>query len=1002
MKFGGSESPTRRASAALGKLSPPRLGRAFDRERLFGALDALLDYPGVWIAAQPGAGKTTLVATWLKARGRRTLWFQVDAADADPPTFVASLDRLAGMAAASPLDLPTFGTDDLSDLSGSLRRRLRLLLESLPAEWTLVLDNHQELPGDHPLHQAIARALGELPPGIQWIFVSREPPPPDYALALARQHLAVIDAEALRFDEAETRDLVRLHGRSEAMASALAAAEGWAAGLTLMLLGSPADAVLPAPGARQRLFDFLAGEVLRRMTESEQRALAAIAYLPSTTGNLARRVTGYADAPALLERLAASSLFTDRREGPEPSYTFHALFSELLRRRFEATAAPDEVAALHRHAASVLLESGEADAALRLLAETGAWPEAEAALRDAAPRYVSEGRTGALLRLIETLPPEPRDRLAYWHGLCLLDRDPASALSRLVLAHDDAQTAGDSEATLAAAAGAVNALVSMGRLPELDRWIAVLTRHADRAAVPGDDAAEMRLVPGLLAAVVYHAPWHVLAEPLADRAERLLHLDAALGQRLLVGSLAFHLLWRGHVDRLDRVLRRIDAVGAHGRAAPMTTMRWLGVSVSVKALLGRNAEALADAEQALALVEAEPSLAGQRAAAENMAVFAALGAVDPARARLHQDRAAAALSPDNAPDRTAFEHQRGMLALLEGDRPAALRLMRAAVDSARGSGFRMREHIALIANALAAAQADAHDEARERLAEVFAHPFHAICRWHHWVAGCVAAYAALRRGDVPEALDHLRPAYRVARECGFRHGPMLFCCGDMMPRLAALALEHGIEPEVAGEVVLRNDLKAPPEAGVAWPWALRIRALGSFEIERTDAPLPSSRKESRRLLELLRLLAAHGSTPLAQERVADALWPDSDGDAARNALDNALHRLRKMLGGDDRVLLRQGALQLNPQRCWTDVGALEVLLARLETCPTGEIAAHGATIRKVYRAALLPDEVLPLIVERRAMLHRRVQRGLAQAADRLARTGLDEDAARLREPLPGP
>ena len=993
--------PARRLPATLGKLSTPRLGRAFDRERLFAALDELAEHPGVWVAAPPGAGKTTLVATWLKARGRQTLWFQVDAADADPPTFVASLDRLVDMAVGFPLDLPAFGTDDLSDLPGSLSRRLRLLLDSLPPEWTLVLDNHQELPADHPLHTAIARLLGELPRGVQWIFVSREQPSPAYALALARQHVAVLDAEALRFDEVETRDLVRLHGRSEAMAPALAAAQGWAAGLTLMLLGSPADAVLPAAGARQRLFDFLAGEVLRRMTEAEQRALAAIAYLPSATGNLARRVSGYADAPVLLERLAASSLFTDRREGPEPSYTFHALFSELLRRRFEAIAAPEEVAALHRHAASVLLETGEADAALRLLTDAGAWPEAEAALRDAAPRYVSEGRTGALLRLIETLPPEPRDRLAYWQGFCLLDRDPALALPRLVLAHDDAETAGDGETALAAAAGAANALVSMGRLPELDRWIAVLTRHADRAAVPGDDAAEMRLVPGLLAAVVYHAPWHELAEPLADRAERLLHLDAALGQRLLVGSLAFHLLWRAHVDRLDRVLRRIDALAAQGRAAPVTTMRWLGVSVWVKALLGRNAEASADAEAACALVAAEPSLAGQRAAAENMAVIAALGAVDLARARRHQELAAAALSPDNAPDRTAFEHHRGMLALLEDDRPTALRLMRAAVASARGSGFRMREHIALIGNGLAAAHSDAHDEARDILVEVFAHPFYAICRWHHWVAGCVAAYAALRRGDVPEALGHLRPAYRVARDCGFRHGPMLFCCGDMMASLAALALEYGVEPEVAREVVLRNDLKAPPEAGAAWPWALRIRALGSFEIERTDAPLPSSRKESRRLLELLRLLAAHGSAPLAQERVADALWPDSDGDAARNALDNALHRLRKMLGGDDRVLLRQGALQVNPQRCWTDVGALEALLARLEACPTDDIASLGLATRALYRAPLLPDEPLPIVMERRTMLHRRVQRGLGEAADRLARAGLGETAARLREPLPG-
>jgi hypothetical protein len=41
-------------------------------------------------------------------------------------------------------------------------------------------------------------------------------------------------------------------------------------------------------------------------------------------------------------------------------------------------------------------------------------------------------------------------------------------------------------------------------------------------------------------------------------------------------------------------------------------------------------------------------------------------------------------------------------------------------------------------------------------------------------------------------------------------------------------------------------------------------------------------------------------------------------------------------------------------------------------------------------------------MERRAMLHRRVERVIGQAADRLARAGLGEAAARLREPLPGP
>jgi hypothetical protein len=53
--------PARRA-AALGKLASPRLGRVFDRERLFELLDGWSEAPAVWLAAPPGAGKNKLAA----------------------------------------------------------------------------------------------------------------------------------------------------------------------------------------------------------------------------------------------------------------------------------------------------------------------------------------------------------------------------------------------------------------------------------------------------------------------------------------------------------------------------------------------------------------------------------------------------------------------------------------------------------------------------------------------------------------------------------------------------------------------------------------------------------------------------------------------------------------------------------------------------------------------------------------------------------------------------
>ena len=206
---------------------------------------------------------------------------------------------------------------------------------------------------------------------------------------------------------------------------------------------------------------------------------------------------------------------------------------------------------------------------------------------------------------------------------------------------------------------------------------------------------------------------------------------------------------------------------------------------------------------------------------------------------------------------------------------------------------------------------------------------------------------------------------------------MLFACGDMMSRLMDLALRQGIEADVARDIVLRNQLKAPPHAGPAWPWAIRIHALGGWQIERSDGPLATSRKESKRLIELLHLLVAQGNAALPQDQAADALWPDADGDAARNALDNAVHRLRKWLGGEDRIVLRHGALALNRERCWSDVQALETALDRIESGALEDAAAQVQEIRQLYRGALLPGDERAGIVTRRNALQRRVQAALA-------------------------
>src|SRR4051812_32515644 len=79
--------PKPRQRAAFGKLTRPRPVGALARTRLFRALDEARRHPAVWVAGPPGAGKTTLVSTYVAQCRLRTIWYRVHDDDVDPATF---------------------------------------------------------------------------------------------------------------------------------------------------------------------------------------------------------------------------------------------------------------------------------------------------------------------------------------------------------------------------------------------------------------------------------------------------------------------------------------------------------------------------------------------------------------------------------------------------------------------------------------------------------------------------------------------------------------------------------------------------------------------------------------------------------------------------------------------------------------------------------------------------------------------------------------------------
>jgi ATP/maltotriose-dependent transcriptional regulator MalT/DNA-binding SARP family transcriptional activator len=985
----------------LGKVSPPRLGRAFDRERLFARLDACADSPGIWVAGPPGIGKTTLVATYLEARASRCLWLQLDAGDADPATLVHFVHLAAAQAAPRRrLQFPLPTADDLRDVPGLLRRSLRRLAAALDPPWTLVLDNVQELGDASSIHAGLAAALTELPHLARLVVISRNPPPAEFARSLAGQQLGLIEPHALRFTLEETQALVRLHGQTWPAEALQQATDGWPAAMILMLAarGDGAPHAMAQGSARERLFAFFAGEVMAQLGPADAAALMRIAFLPRATAAMARAISGDTRAGRLLAELAQRSLFTDRRDEAEPVYAFHALFGEFLRARAAETLAPDALRALHAQAAELLVAAGHVDAAIAQLQHAAVWDEAWHLIDEHAGRFVAEGRTASLKEWILALPESHRSQPAalYWLGYCELTLDPLSALRKLESAQRGFAAAGDWRGSFCAAAAAADAIVFVGaRLDALDPWIAILASHASDYLAQRDPETDLRVLPGWLAAFVHRATDHPLTPQLAELAEGLLEQPLVASQRILLGSLAYYLLWTGQIGRLDRLMVKIDGMCADHDAAPATLLRWYGIGVLVRSLLGRIDEALADARAALAIATGHAPLLAK---AHLLMVLAAVAARDAPLARTHLSEAAKLLDPANAIDATTYEFQRGLLALLDGDCGTAARLMRAAMASARTSGWPLREHIALLGQALAATEIGDFDAAEAALRAAFAHRFYAVCRWHHWIAALIEAKLADRRNERSRCLAALRRAFALGRAHGYDFGPLLYCCSDTMSRLAALALEHDIDAPFAVDIVRRHALPAPPNAGERWPWPVRIRTLGRFRLERGDEPQPLARKESRKPLELLKLAIALGGAAVAVDRLAALLWPDAEGDAARNSFDNALHRLRKLLGGDCHVQLRGGALSVDPSTCWTDVAALDACFAQAEALArdrdAGELAAIAERALALYQGAFLAGEDgHPEVLVARNRIQSRFVRAMGAIGARLESGACWEQAA---------
>lgn len=240
------------------KWGAPGLTGAFARRRLFNELDRLADRACTWIAAPGGYGKTYLLQSYTGRGRRRSFWYNLDEGDSDSGAFFADFGEALKAVGLGPL---VGHSPDVQSISRFGRLYFQQLGAQLSDTTLLVFDDYHRVGADSGLHEAIAAALGQLPPSLRLIMLSREAPPPAFARAQSHQQIGVIGIDELALTEEEAFGIAGLvSGRrpgDQAVAEARRLTGGWAAGFVVLL--SQKDPSTIGPESATTLFNYSEG-----------------------------------------------------------------------------------------------------------------------------------------------------------------------------------------------------------------------------------------------------------------------------------------------------------------------------------------------------------------------------------------------------------------------------------------------------------------------------------------------------------------------------------------------------------------------------------------------------------------------------------------------------------------------------------------------------------------------------------------------------------------------
>ena len=963
-------------SVSFAKITQPKFSGVFLRKRLFSLLDRYRKRPAIWVCGPPGAGKTTLVSTYIEQRRLPCIWYQIDEGDKD----IASFFHYMGIAArqAAPRyrkPMPLLTPEYLPGLQTFTRNYFRELYSRLnpsvsplakggikrgvsKSRFVIVLDNYHEAPADSPLHGVIQNGLSEISKGINVVIVSRNDPPPAMARLQASDNFTMLGWDDLRTTEDESIGIAKKlwsckkRPSKEIMHAIYEKTQGWAAGLVLMLenlniscysheSGNPVllqaqdDRVGTGMTGQQAeipdaIFSYFASEIFQRADKQIQEFLLKTAFLPKTTAGMAEQLTGLYEAGKIFTALNSKNYFTIKNPLPVPAYEYHPLFRSFLLNQARQQFTPTEIMQLQHRAAAILERAGQIEDAVALYRDAADWASMAGLIINHAQAIIAQGRSKTLKQWIKQLPQAVVDEtpyLLYWLGICQMAFNPSQARICLEQAYRIFKDNGERIGLLRSWCAVIEAFIyEWANFKPMIHWVDEMERAlADDPTLPSE--LEGQVACSMFMGLMYSQPQHPKMSYWADRVWQIVgnSQNMLLCVKIAPHLVLYHSWWSVDLAKAEVILKTLRPHIDRASVPPLARITWYVMSATFYWMIAATDNCIASVDKGLELAN-ETGIHIWDMFLCATGVFATLFNEKADRAERYFHQMEAMLVHSRTLDANWYSYLNTARYLFRNELSKAHENIQISVTSLDEGGWIWAAPHAWIGYGLVLFYEERREDAiamvrkaRDINASLYLSPTHEVLSY------LIEAEFALQEGNEAACLNLLRSFLAIGKRYNLFYWP--WWRSAIMARLCAKALEHNIEPDYVQELIKKRNLfsESPPVDIENWPWKIKVFTLGSFGLVREGRQVNFSRKAQQRPLAMLKALIASGGRNITEGQLIDILWPDTDGDSAHRAFKITLHRLRSLIG-TKAVSYSDRKVTLNNSYFWADIWALERIL----------------------------------------------------------------------------